>query len=109
VLPHVAQAIAASWAAEQSRQTDGISAAAPTEHVRMAVERVGDESDSRAVTGIETWWQVGFHPNHRDRHAAGQSHAAPRTPEESPCWFFRIGVVITSLNTWRGSSLGRSV
>ena len=31
--------------------------------------------------------------------AAGQSHAAPRTPDESPCRFLSTGVVQRSLNT----------
>jgi hypothetical protein len=38
-------------------------------------------------------------------YAAGQSHAAPRTPEESPCAAGLTGVVKLSENTW-GSMAG---
>ena len=40
--------------------------------------------------------------------SAGHSHAAPRTPDESPWMFFTIGVVHRSENTWRGSSAATS-
>ena len=59
--------------------------------------------------GLEADRQDCQNGQHHDGHAVGHSHAAPRTPDESPWRFRRIGVAITSLNTWRGSSLGSSV
>ena len=41
-------------------------------------------------------------------HRAGQSQAAPRTPDESPCRLRTTGVVQRSENTWRGSRAATS-
>jgi hypothetical protein len=44
-----------------------------------------------------------------DADGSGQSHAAPRTPLESPCAARTMGVLIASEKAWAATSSGRAV
>ena len=80
---------------------------------------MGKRQTPKFIMGQDAWRRAGRTTGHggwpgpeaipaKRLHSSGQSQAAPRTPEESPCRAGRIGVTKLSEKTWLATTPGRA-